>query len=484
MNNLDVVFVNPCNAKGIYQTLSDDYAAIEPPTWSLLLAESCRSIGYGVDIIDVNAEKLSHQKVLDRVTQLSPRFLVFVVYGQNVNAGTTGMSGATDLSNFIKSKDSSYTIVYIGSHVQALPIDTLNNEKSIDVVCTNEGVYALRNLLQLDKINPISLSKIKGIGYRELPFDLYRSPMWHAEYDYKKKTPYAAIQTSLGCQFACEFCMINIINRSDNKRIGVAGNYSLMRYWSTEFIIKEFDKLIAMGVETIRIVDEMFLLNPKYYVPLCKDLAKRNKDDNLRIWAYSRVDTIKRPGILELVRNAGIKWLALGIESSDKKIRLEMSKGKFDDVNIRDVIRKIHESDIEVMANYIFGLPGDTFESMEETLQLSIDLCTIGWNAYPAMALPGSQLYKTALDNDIPLPENYEDYSFHSYNSLPLGSENLSAAEVLKFRDQSYYKYHSHPKFLTKIEKKYGKTALDNVKKMNKIKLKRRLVEVMEQENK
>jgi len=518
MNNLDVVFVNPCNAKGIYQTLSDDYAAIEPPTWSLLLAESCRSIGYGVDIIDVNAEKLSHQKVLDRVTQLSPRFLVFVVYGQNVNAGTTGMSGATDLSNFIKSKDSSYTIVYIGSHVQALPIDTLNNEKSIDVVCTNEGVYALRNLLQLDKINPISLSKIKGIGYREfdkvqltdpekvvpqdrldvdlpgyawdllpykeMPFDLYRSPMWHAEYDYKKKTPYAAIQTSLGCQFACEFCMINIINRSDNKRIGVAGNYSLMRYWSTEFIIKEFDKLIAMGVETIRIVDEMFLLNPKYYVPLCKDLAKRNKDDNLRIWAYSRVDTIKRPGILELVRNAGIKWLALGIESSDKKIRLEMSKGKFDDVNIRDVIRKIHESDIEVMANYIFGLPGDTFESMEETLQLSIDLCTIGWNAYPAMALPGSQLYKTALDNDIPLPENYEDYSFHSYNSLPLGSENLSAAEVLKFRDQSYYKYHSHPKFLTKIEKKYGKTALDNVKKMNKIKLKRRLVEVMEQENK
>jgi len=193
------------------------------------------------------------------------------------------------------------------------------------------------------------------------------------------------------------------------------------------------------------------------------------------------VDTIKRPGILELVRNAGIKWLALGIESSNKKIRLEMSKGKFDDVNIRDVIRKVNESDIEVMGNYIFGLPGDTFESMEETLQLSIDLCTIGWNAYPAMALPGSQLYKTAIDNDIPLPEKYEDYSFHSYNSLPLGSDNLSAAEVLKFRDQSYHKYHSNPKFLNKIEKKYGKVALNNVIKMNKIKLKRRLVEVMEQ---
>jgi len=64
---------------------------------------------------------------------------------------------------------------------------------------------------------------------------------------------------------------------------------------------------------------------------------------------------------------------------------------------------------------------------------------------------------------------------------LPLGSDNLSAAEVLKFRDQSYHKYHSNPKFLNKIEKKYGKVALNNVIKMNKIKLKRRLVEVMEQ---
>ena len=52
-----------------------------------------------------------------------------------------------------------------------------------------------------------------------------------------------------------------------------------MRYWSTEFIIKEFDKLLNMGVRTIRIVDEMFLLNPKYYVPLCEKLSERNTND-------------------------------------------------------------------------------------------------------------------------------------------------------------------------------------------------------------
>ena len=59
----------------------------------------------------------------------------------------------------------------------------------------------------------------------------------------------------------------------------MAGNYNKMRYWSTDFVLKQFDKLVDMGIENIRIIDEMFLLNPKYYVPLCEKLAERNKDD-------------------------------------------------------------------------------------------------------------------------------------------------------------------------------------------------------------
>ena len=123
------------------------------------------------------------------------------------------------------------------------------------------------------------------LPFKNKPLDLYRSPMWHAEYIKDQRSPYAAIQTSLGCQFKCSFCMINLINRNNSDEVGVASNYSGMRYWSPEFIIKEFDKLINFGVKTIRIVDEMFLLNPKYYIPLCEMLADRNKDDSLRMWA-------------------------------------------------------------------------------------------------------------------------------------------------------------------------------------------------------
>ena len=314
------------------------------------------------------------------------------------------------------------------------------------------------------------------LPYKEKPFDLYRSPMWHAEYNHDKRTPYAALQTSLGCNFACEFCMINIINRNDNDPVGVAGNYSKMRYWSPEFIIKEFDKLVEYGVTTIRITDEMFLLNPKYYIPLCELLSERSYSDELLMWAYSRIDTIRRPGILNLVRKAGIKWLCLGIESGDKKVRLEVSKGKFEDVDIRAVVEKVHDADIEIMANYIFGLPGDDRESMQKTLDLSLELCTIGWNAYAAMALPGSHLYKNAVVKGYKLPENYAGYSFHAYNTQPLPTEHLAPEEILKFRDDAFTKYHTYPPFLEKIEKKYGKIAKDNIEKMTKIRLKRKIL--------
>ena len=414
------------------------------------------------------------------------------------------------LSNKIKKLNIDIPICFIGSYIQSVPVKCLKEEPSIDFGFTNEGIYALKNILSLSEIDVKNLDNIKGIvwrkngnvklnepeklvpndrmdidypgyawdllPYKEKPLDLYRSPMWHAEYEQSKRSPYAAIQTSLGCQFGCEFCMINILNRNDNEEIGVAGNYSNMRYWSPEFIIKEFDKLVELGVHTIKITDEMFLLNKKYYVPLCEKLKEKGYGKFLRMWAYSRVDTIRRPDLLKLVKEAGIKWLALGIESAEKTVRLEVSKGKFEDVDISQVIKQVHDAGIEVMANYIFGLPGDNLESMKKTLSLSKELCTLGWNGYAAMALPGSQLYKNAVMNGVELPTTYEGFSFHGYDTLPIPTEFLSVQEILKFRDDAFNEYHSHEPFLEKIKNKFGEIASENIKKMTKIKLKRKIL--------
>ena len=69
---------------------------------------------------------------------------------------------------------------------------------------------------------------------------------------------------------------------------------------------------------------------------------EKNSNDILKL-GLLRIDTVKRPEILQLVRKAGIKWLCLGIESGDKKVRLEVAKGKFEDKDVRTVVKKIHD---------------------------------------------------------------------------------------------------------------------------------------------
>ena len=507
---MDVLFVNPGNSKQIYQGLADDYSAIETPTWSLLLAQSCRSVGYSVGILDVLAERLTDEQATERISTINPKFICFVVYGQNPNSGTVNMSGTVKLAKAIKDANIKTPIGLVGSHVQALPIEVLETEKDIDIIFTNEGVYSLWNLLSKDVTDINQLKKVKGIGfrindaphltlpekivpqdkmdehlpgyawdllpYKDKPLDLYRAHFWHAEYSHEKRTPFAAIYTSLGCPFRCSFCMINILNRNDNDPVGVASNYSKMRFWSPEFIITEFDKLVQMGVKTLRISDEMFLLNRKYYVPLCKLLKERGYGDILSMWAYSRVDTVAKPELLKLVREAGIKWLCLGIESGDKTVRLEVTKGRFEDVDIREVVKRVHDADIEIIANYLFGLPGDSHETMQKTHDLGKELNTIAWNAYAAMALPGSLLYREAIEAGHELPSDYAGYSFHSYNTKPLPTEYLQPAEILKFRDDAWHDYHTSEKFLERIEERYGTIARDNILEMTKIKLKRKIL--------
>lgn len=507
----DLLIVNPGNANGIYQSLSNKFAAIEPPTWALLLAESVRSRGYSVEILDVNAERLDIPEATKRITSEKYKLICFVVYGQNVNAGTVSMSGATQLSKELKNIKYEVPISFIGSYIQALPKKAMEDEESIDFAFTNEGVYALWNVLNLPEINSRNLGDVKGIIYRDkgkivmnppekivptermdkdlpgyawdlLPFknkplDMYRSPLWHSGYDESLRTPYAAIQTSLGCNFGCSFCMINIINRNDNEEIGIASNYKGMRFWSTEFNLKQFDILNSLGVSTIKIVDEMFLLYKKHYLPLCKGLAQKNYSDDLILWSYSRIDTVTNPEFLKIVRSAGIRWLCLGIESGDKNVRLEVSKGKFEDVDIYKVIEQVHKAGIDVMANYIVGLPGDTKDSMQKTMDLSIELMTAGWNMYAAMALPGSELYSRAISNGIELPKDYTGYSFHSVDTLPLPTDSLSPAEILKFRDEAFVSYHSNSKFIDLISSKFGNTAVESIKDMLTISLKRNILE-------
>lgn len=502
---LDVLFVEASSANAAYQDLSKVYSAIETPTWSLLLAQSCRAKGFNVAILDQGAEQLSDDDALARIGSIKPRLVLFVVYGQNPNSGTTNMIGAGRLCAGVKEQNPAQPTCFVGSHTSALPKEVLALP-FVDIVLLNEGVYALQNLLSSNL--SVDLHKIRGIGYkiqgnpvlnetervvphermdidlpgyawdllpyRNKPFDLYRAHFWHAEFSHNKRTPFAAIYTSLGCRFACDFCMINIINRTDNSDSVVSANSKGMRYWSPEFILKQFEELANYGVETVRISDEMFFLDKKYYSPLLEGIIER--DLKFRMWSYSRVDTVRRE-YLDLFKRAGIGWLALGIEAGNQQVRKEVSKGTFKDVNIREIVHEVRDAGLSIISNYIFGFPDDNIETMTQTLDLAMELKTEMANMYPCQALPGSPLYARAKAEGWKLPDNPEGYAFLSYDCEPLPTKYVSAAEVLRFRDEAWRKYFTNPDYLSLVEVKFGAAERANVEDMTKINLRRRLLE-------
>lgn len=510
---MDIVFVNTNSAFKVYQGLADKWTAIEPPTWSLLLAQSCRAKGYEVAILDAIAENLTHEQTALRVLEMKPRFCCFVTYGQQPNSGTFNMTGVYEVAKLVK-ENSDIETISIGSHTQALPREVLcagtRDECFIDYVCINEGVYAIHKLLEgVPPIHIPSLGFAVGglpwglkhindgpnsivpqermdidlpgyawdlLPYKNKPFDLYRAHLWHAEYQDKYRTPFAAMYTSLGCKFKCNFCMINIVNRTSTSEKAVSSDFNNMRFWSPELMLKEFDKLIDYGITTIRLSDEMFFLNKKYYEPLLVGLKERGYGEHLKMWSYSRVDTVNER-FLDTFRDGGIKWLALGIETANQEIRREITKGKFENINVRDVVKQISNHGLYTIANYIFGHATDTMETMQETLDLSLELNTESANFYTAMALPGSPLYYEAKDKGWELPDKFEEWSFHSYNCKPLQTNYLSPEQVLKFRDEAWHKYFESPAFLNLIQNKFGQDATNNIIEQSKIKLKRKILE-------
>ncbi|HEY7655536.1 MAG TPA: radical SAM protein [Burkholderiales bacterium] len=247
------------------------------------------------------------------------------------------------------------------------------------------------------------------------------------------------------------------------------------RLWSPESVIQEIDLLVERhGVRNIKFVDEMFVLNRNHVLGICDRIIERGH--KLNIWAYARVDTVKDEFLDKLAR-AGFRWLALGIESGSKHVRDGVEKGRFGSPEILKVVKKIQDAGINVIGNYIFGLPDDTHESMQETLDLALEANCEFANFYCAMAYPGSKLYAMAVEKKWPLPDSWIGYSQHSYETFPLRTDALTSAEVLAFRDDAFHRYFTSESYLALVRRKFGEDVVGHIRGMTKIRLKRRLLE-------
>jgi anaerobic magnesium-protoporphyrin IX monomethyl ester cyclase len=495
---LDLVLVHPGTRMQVYQSLGSTLAAIEPPVWASLLAAFIRRRGFSVMVLDAEAENLTPDETAQRIDEMDPLLAVVVVYGHQPSASTQNMTVSGLICKALKELSPERKLALVGGHVAALPQRTLE-EEAADFVCTGEGPYTVLELLQAAKSTSPDYSKVRGICYWEestivstacaplvkdldhempelawdlLPMEKYRAHNWHCFGD-QQREPYASLYTTFGCPYHCSFCCIQAPFKSGEKEAGWKESVNSYRFWSPQAVIAQIDKLVQeYGVRNIKIADEMFVLNPRHILGICDAIIERGYD--LNIWAYARVDTVK-DGMLDKLKRAGFNWLAFGIEAASERVRDDVDKG-FGQEEIFRTIEKVRGAGINVIANYIFGLPEDNLESMQATLDLALELNCEFANFYSAMAYPGSQLYSLAIKEGWPLPEKWSGYSQHAVDTLPLPTKYLSGAEVLRFRDHAFQVYFTSPRYLEMINRKFDSATAQHIQQMASHQLERKHV--------
>jgi anaerobic magnesium-protoporphyrin IX monomethyl ester cyclase len=376
--------------------IQSKFAAIEPPLWAGLTADY-----YNADILDAEALDLTVDETVDRIRSYKTKDVLLVVMGNNPSVSST----------------------------PKMPVAEAIAEKIKDLNVTLTGIHPIA----AGSKYPVLKEPFKGfprMPWDRLPMDKYRAHNWHC-LDGSPRSPYASIYTSLGCPFNCYYCNIHTLyDRNVQLR-------------PVKDIVKDVDYLTyKYGVRNIKFWDELFALDEKRVVDICRELEPYD----LNIWAYARVDTITK-GMLRAMKRGGIKWLAYGFESADIAVRLKSGK-KFKNGQVETAIKMTQDSGINIIGNFMFGLPGDTQESMRETLGFAIDHTFEYVNFYEAKPYPGSQWYK-----DINPSKDWKDYDQYGTNILP-------------FRDMAFKFYFTQLKYIKSIHNKFGEQGVNQIREM------------------
>ncbi|MBN2407385.1 MAG: B12-binding domain-containing radical SAM protein [Elusimicrobia bacterium] len=472
----DILIVNPSDRETTYGELGGSLSGIEPPIWCALRAGYLRSLGFSVGIVDAAAQGWSAEITAGRISEASPLLADIMVMGTNPSASSTPkMRAAGSLLREIKRKAPMVRTMLSGLHPSALPERTLMEEEP-DYVSQGAGSRSIPDLLRSLKEGDEEPHRHAGrlwhragtgivcgsydptpgelpdAAWDLLPMERYRAHNWHCLDRLDKRSPYAVIFTSMGCPHGCVYCPVHSFY-GDRK----------VRYRETDKILAEISLLVERyGVKNMKVMDELFTLDNERAALICDSIAERHYDLNL--WCYAGIDGVS-PGLLGKMKKAGFNWVSYGIESGSAPV-LERTGKAVKNIAMSDTVRMTRDAGINILANFIFGLPGDSMETMQASLDTAKRYNFEYVNFYVCIAYPGSKLYTEAVKTHARLPEDWAGFGQYSYETLPLSTAHLEPEEVLRFRDEAFMDYFSDRRYLDMVSAKFGAAAAEHIREM------------------
>ena len=346
----------------------------------------------------------------DEVFAISEKFKPELVL-----VNTTTPSINSDI-NFIKAFKKNFPNCFIaifGTHVTAMHKTIMQQFTFIDCIIRSEPEWTVLDLvesLQNKKLNSVVLGctmriNDKIIVYPDREFnedlDSLGYPRW-SYFDLTKyihpvfNKPYVMVNTSRGCGHSCIFCVASIFY---GKKV---------RYRSIESILDEIEHYLIgkLGVRHIWMYADDFTKSSEFVKKLCRGIINRK----LKIvwWTNTRVDK-NDIEMFRLMRQAGCYMLSIGGESGDLAILKNIKKGTKPEF-IEKTVNTLRKVGINSLVYFLIGLPGETKDTIRETLNLCKKINPDYVEFYPATPYPGTEFYDIAVKQNLIVNNNWDNY--------------------------------------------------------------------------
>jgi radical SAM superfamily enzyme YgiQ (UPF0313 family) len=340
-----------------------------PPLGLAYLAAALSAAGVEVKVLDLVVFPYSRARLKNLIAAFKPQMA-------GLTAVTMTFDNAMDVVKDIKGINPEILTVMGGPHISFCAPETLGDYPELDVAVIGEGERTLVELCRAVD-NGGALENVKGIAFRrgiDIQFTARREPIENLDElpmpdrrllplgRYRALNMPISITTSRGCPFKCIFCV-------GRKMVGAR-----VRYRSPEKVVDELQYLGSFKFSQVNIADDLFTANKDHCLGICNEIIKRNL--KLTWTSFARVDTVCAEVLCQM-KAAGCKAVSFGIESANPRILKTIKKGITLD-QVQAAVVMCQEAGITPFASFILGLPGETPQTIKETMDFGERLKGLG----------------------------------------------------------------------------------------------------------
>jgi len=448
---MNVLFLNlPSNyiREGRCQQKTRPRATFLPPLSLAYAASLLRDDGFKVQLLDCAALKMNPDGLRINCQSFQPDL---VILSTSTPSADEDLEIIGEIKSWLK-----VPVAALGPHATACDEELLNG--GLDIVVRGEPAHTCLEVAR--HLGSPELKEVQGISFinnetlvrnpprpfikdlDSLPFPA-RDLLPNQEYRHVVSgRPFTMIQTSRGCPNQCIFCVSSQI-------YGHA-----LRQRSVSSVIGEIQEVQKrFGINDIYFFADTFTLDRSFVLDLCQEITRHKL--GISWWTNSRVDCLDDE-MLGWMRRAGCETMGLGYESASQEI-LDRSRKGISIEHSRRAAEMCRKAGIEVFGFFVFGLPGETRKTINETVRFARKLDPDFADFFPAVPYPGTELFEILNSEELIVDRKWSHYE---YSSCVIRTKDMNAFQLRARIAAAYGEFYLRPSPMRRVWRKTSPLGL------------------------